>query len=134
MSKDKYGVETDIEKRWDKGVSHHPESVRIMHEIADVDWNHNDYHFDWKSGGDGDNGEELMYEMDIVFERRDAVNHRGPIVCPWCGKEKPEKPKMGRVNDKAVTVKCICGCVYTARIVMRVDVEILEVKNEQTRT
>jgi hypothetical protein len=33
----------------------------------------NDYadSFGWKVGGDGDNGETLMYEMDAYFEQKD---------------------------------------------------------------
>jgi hypothetical protein len=29
-------------------------------------------YFGWKCGGDGDNGETLMYELDILFEEREV--------------------------------------------------------------
>ena len=72
--KDEHGVETDINKRWEDGIDHHPESERLMAELMDVDFNHCHDHFGWKDGGDGDNGETLMYEFDIIFERRDALD------------------------------------------------------------
>lgn len=70
--KDKYGVETDINKRSENGTDHHPESERLIAELMDVDFKLCGDHFCWKRGGDGDNGETLMYELDIIFERRDA--------------------------------------------------------------
>ena len=52
-------------------MDHHPESIRLMKFLADHDFNdYNDY-FCWKYGGDGDNGEALMYQMDAFFEARD---------------------------------------------------------------
>jgi len=70
--RDGLGVETDINVRWEEGIDHHPESERLMEELMDVDFNLCDDYFCWKKGGDGDNGETLMYELDIIFERRDA--------------------------------------------------------------
>jgi hypothetical protein len=54
--------------RWGEGIDHHPMSVRLMeflekHDLKD----YNDY-FGWQCGGDGDNGETLMYQMDAFFE------------------------------------------------------------------
>ena len=61
---------TEID-RWEDGVEHHPMSMRLMEFLSKHDFNdHNDY-FCWKSGGDGDNGEQLMYEMDAFFEMLD---------------------------------------------------------------
>lgn len=57
--------------RWEEGISHHPMSERLMKFIADHDFvDYNDC-FCWKMGGDGDNGETLMYEMDAFFEMLD---------------------------------------------------------------
>lgn len=70
--KDLLGVETDITKRWEDGVEHHPESVRLMKELMAVDFDLCGDSFGWKVGGDGDNGETLMYQLDIIFERREA--------------------------------------------------------------
>lgn len=69
---DELGVETDITKRWEEGIGHHPESVRLMEELGKIDFELCGDYFCWKWGGDGDNGETLMYELDIIFERRDA--------------------------------------------------------------
>ncbi len=68
----KPGVEYDINKRWENGVPHHPKSIALMKRISDTDWIWNDDHFCWKTGGDGDNGESLMYLLDIIFDENDA--------------------------------------------------------------
>ena len=36
-----------------------------------MDWFYGDDYFCWKKGGDGDNGETLMFELDIYFEEQD---------------------------------------------------------------
>lgn len=64
-------VETDINKRWENGVEHHPKSVEMANVIFDMDWKYGDDYFCWKKGGDGDNGEHLMYLLDIYFEQQD---------------------------------------------------------------
>jgi hypothetical protein len=57
--------------RWGQGVEHHPMSMRLMKFLSDHDFHdYNDY-FGWNMGGDGDNGETLMYEMDAFFETLD---------------------------------------------------------------
>ena len=57
--------------RWGNGVNHHPMSRRIMEFISEHDMEDYSGHFDWKYGGDGDNGEQLMFEMDAFFEMID---------------------------------------------------------------
>jgi len=64
-------VETDITKRWEDGTPHHPKSVDLYGSIAQLDFVYGGDHFCFKSGGDGDNGEHLMYLFDIYFETRD---------------------------------------------------------------
>lgn len=64
-------IETDINKRWEQGMDHHPKSEALFKALAAIDLAHGDDYFCWKSGGDGDNGEHLMYELDIHFERED---------------------------------------------------------------
>lgn len=64
-------VETDITKRWQLGMSHHPKSIELYKSIEKLDWDFGGDYFGFKSGGDGDNGEHLMYLMDIHFERLD---------------------------------------------------------------
>jgi hypothetical protein len=66
-------VETNITKRWEQGIPHHPKSIRLFKQLADVDFRLGGDYFCWKSGGDGDNGEHLMYEMDIIFELEDET-------------------------------------------------------------
>lgn len=63
-------VVMDIAARWSEGMEHHPESIKLMEEMQEVDLA-NDLAFDLKTGGDGDNGELLMFIMDIVFEQRE---------------------------------------------------------------
>jgi len=62
---------TDID-RWALGIDHHPMSVRLMGFLAKHDLNDFGDYFCWKTGGDGDNGETLMYQMDAFFENLDA--------------------------------------------------------------
>jgi hypothetical protein len=67
------GVDTDINKRWENGVDHHPRSEELMAHLKSIDFYICGDHFCWKTGGDGDNGESLMYEMDVYFEYKDKL-------------------------------------------------------------
>lgn len=67
------GVELDIGERWLQGTEHHPESRELMKKIIDLDFYFGRDRFCFKIGGDGDNGEHLMYLMDIIFEKRDKM-------------------------------------------------------------
>lgn len=63
--------EKKIGDRWENGIQHHPKSVQIMKHLESIDFQlYNDY-FGWTSGGDGDNGETLMYQLDVFFEAQD---------------------------------------------------------------
>ena len=59
--------------RWTLGISHHPMSERLMRFLATHDFNDYDDYFFWKIGGDGDNGETMMYQMDAFFEMLDKL-------------------------------------------------------------
>ena len=61
-----------IAERWENGIEHDPRSVALYRSIAEIDFSENGDYFCWKSGGDGDNGEALMYLLDIHFERGDS--------------------------------------------------------------
>lgn len=61
-------VERNISTRWEQGLDHHPKSVELFNALAKIDFTLGGDYFCWKSGGDGDNGEHLMYELDIYFE------------------------------------------------------------------
>jgi len=54
--------------RWENGIDHHPISIMLMSFLSEHDFCDYNDHFCWKYGGDGDNGETLMYEMDAFFE------------------------------------------------------------------
>ena len=56
------------QNRWEDGTPHHPISRRLMEFLAEHDFNDYKDHFCWKLGGDGDNGETLMFQMDSFFE------------------------------------------------------------------
>lgn len=57
--------------RWGDGLKHHPKSLRLMEFLKDHDREDYGSVFDWNTGGDGDNGETLMYQMDAFFEMLD---------------------------------------------------------------
>ena len=57
--------------RWGEGTEHHPMSYRLMKFIQEHDYKDFSDTFCWKVGGDGDNGESLMYQMDAFFELLD---------------------------------------------------------------
>jgi len=57
-----------IDRRWEQGLPHHPLSKRIFEVIRRADWESDEDYFCWKSGGDGDNGECLMYLLDEFIE------------------------------------------------------------------
>ena len=65
------GVEYDVNKRWEEGIDHHPKSIEIAERIADIDFIFCNDSFGFKFGGDGDNGEALMYLLDIYFDEQD---------------------------------------------------------------
>jgi len=77
QSKEDYKKAQDLglteKNRWEDGIDHHPMSERLMRFIAEHDFNDYDDYFCWKVGGDGDNGESLMYEMDAFFEMIDKT-------------------------------------------------------------
>jgi hypothetical protein len=58
----------EITRRWEEGVDHDPRSIEIFKGIAKIDLEIGGDYFCWKYGGDGDNGEHLLFELDIYFE------------------------------------------------------------------
>jgi hypothetical protein len=65
-------VEKNITTRWERGIPHHPRSTHIVRQLAAIDFAYGGDFFCFKIGGDGDNGEHLMYLLDILFECEDA--------------------------------------------------------------
>lgn len=62
--------------RWEAGIAHHPMSIRLMGFIQEHDFKDHGDCFCWEIGGDGDNGEMLMYQMDSFFEWLDVKGNR----------------------------------------------------------
>ncbi len=69
---DKPKAELTPGDRWELGIDHDPRAVEMFEAIALIDYHENDDYCGWKSGGDGDNGEDLMYLLDCYFARKDA--------------------------------------------------------------
>jgi hypothetical protein len=67
----------DVDTRWEQGIDHDPRSEEIFSWIADYDFKFHDDYFCWKVGGDGDNGEELLYELDEYFAAKDKEANNG---------------------------------------------------------
>lgn len=63
--------------RWSEGREHHPMSKRLASFLAEHDFKDYGDYFGWKIGGDGDNGETLMFEMDAFFEMLDRAAATG---------------------------------------------------------
>ena len=61
----------NLKNRWAEGIIHHPKSKELMEFLQTIDFTIYNDHFCWKTGGDGDNGEQLMYQMDAYFEAKD---------------------------------------------------------------
>lgn len=59
-----------VGQRWAHGVPHDDRSIGLAHAIADLDFDNGDS-FCFKFGGDGDNGETLMFLLDSYFEKLD---------------------------------------------------------------
>lgn len=57
--------------RWEEGIEHHPMSERLVRFLVEHDFRDYGDYFCFKVGGDGDNGEVLMYQMDAFFEMLD---------------------------------------------------------------
>jgi hypothetical protein len=60
-------------ERWENGTPHHPKSKELFKFIAKIDFENGGDFFCFKSGGDGDNGEILMWYMDEFFEQHEIT-------------------------------------------------------------
>jgi len=65
------GVNLDFTQRWEDGVEHHPKSLELAKHLESLDFLFCGDALGWKFGGDGDNGEALLYSLDCYFERLD---------------------------------------------------------------
>lgn len=62
----------DPEVRWGTGKGHHQKSIELCNALSVMDIVFCNDYFCWKSGGDGDNGEILMYNLDMIFELQES--------------------------------------------------------------
>lgn len=62
---------TSPEERWEKGIVHDTRSEEIYKFMAALDYEHCSDSLCLTSGGDGDNGEQIMYLLDCYFEAAD---------------------------------------------------------------
>lgn len=56
------------DERWEKGIDHDDRSCALVDALIEIDEKYNNGHVDIRVGGDGDNGEELAYLLDIYYE------------------------------------------------------------------
>ena len=61
----------DINKRWEEDIEHDSRSEELYGFISNYDFKFAGDYFCFKSGGDGDNGEALMYLLDEYFANKD---------------------------------------------------------------
>jgi len=54
-------------QRWEQGIDHDPRSERLVRGMAKIDFERNGDELCIKVGGDGDNGETMMYLLDCYF-------------------------------------------------------------------
>jgi hypothetical protein len=57
--------------RWEKGIDHDQRSDRLARALGEIDFQVLGDSLCLKFGGDGDNGEQLLYALDIYFELLD---------------------------------------------------------------
>ena len=68
-----------LDQRWEDGVPHHPFSEAVVRAMAEID-REAGLPVDIEIGGDGDNGETMMFLLDEWVERNGGK-------CPCCGKK-----------------------------------------------
>jgi hypothetical protein len=59
------------ERRYDDGAEHHTKAVKLMEFLMDYDYQEMGDSLGWEVGGDGDNGESLLYALSVYFEYLD---------------------------------------------------------------
>lgn len=55
--------------RWEDGIDHHSISYNIISFMEALEIETGEYLVDIRTGGDGDNGESMMYLMDPLWEK-----------------------------------------------------------------
>lgn len=62
-----------LDERYESGIEHDPRSEAMYKFIADLDYEEGGDSLGLKSGGDGDNGEQLLYLFDCWFAKQDQT-------------------------------------------------------------
>ena len=62
-----------VKDKWSLGESHHPLSELLVRTMAIIGWDKFS-HFDIRCGGDGDEGETMMFILDSYFEEFNGVD------------------------------------------------------------
>ena len=117
--------------RWKDGIDHHPMSERLVRFMAAHDFNDYNDSMSICVGGDGDNGEQMMYLMDTFFEMLDMnkseeiignpiyktlINnekalHYECVSCEWIGEDKDKKSKItNKKTGETILVCPNCSC------------------------
>ena len=99
-----------ITDRWEQGIEHHPMSDRLVRFMADHDFNDYNDSMCIKVGGDGDNGEHMMYLMDAFFEMLDEEKIHDTYIgtkCTQCGVEITSKNN----NGDGLCIKCMYNAI-----------------------
>lgn len=60
-----------LQERMDQAIPHDDRTLDLYGYISDLDFEECGDSFCFKTGGDGDNGEILMYLMDCYFAEKD---------------------------------------------------------------
>lgn len=60
------------DERWEQGIDHDPRSERLVRAMGKIDFEVGGDHLQIKMGGDGDNGEHMMYLLDCHFAEIDS--------------------------------------------------------------
>jgi len=61
-----------LNERYERGLPHDARSVELFKFIEKLDFEEGSDFFCFKSGGDGDNGEHLMYLLDVYFASKET--------------------------------------------------------------
>ena len=68
-----------LDERYEQGIDHDPRSIAIYRHVKKLDDEECEGSLRLTSGGDGDNGEHIMYLMDDYFWELDAAGKALPV-------------------------------------------------------
>lgn len=110
---------------------HLKESQELFNFISELDFNEANDFFGWKSGGDGDNGEVLLNELDAYFASSDRKPKYVDMLepCPFCGARASIRLlSIGNNNHHmsySYSIKCTdCGATKAKQSVVTVSFSV----------